>query len=148
MSRLRERDKQPSLPCLQLQRSLRLIPTRLLNGCTTRTTMELSIPQSTSSNSISALVPSSSTSSTTFSLEPFRAYLAQLVPLLLGSTAGDIGDELDTMWDAGGDEDAVGERVSKWAADPSAGVVYIVKSRDARDERGTSLFSCHSSRVR
>lgn len=96
--------------------------------------MESSIPQSTSSTSISALVPSSNTSSTTFSLEPFRAYLAQIVPLLLGA---DGGNELDTMWDAGADEDAVGERVRKWAADPSAGVVYVVKSRDARDERGT-----------
>ena len=57
-----------------------------------------------------------------FEIEPFRQYLRQLLPLLLNADA----HELELMLDAAGFED----KASKWASDPAAGVIYVVKMRD------------------
>lgn len=57
-----------------------------------------------------------------FEIEPFRQYLRQLLPLLLNADA----HELDVMLEGQGFED----KAHKWASDPAAGVIYIVKTRD------------------
>ena len=57
-----------------------------------------------------------------FKVDTFRQYLRQLLPLLLNADA----HELELMLDASGFED----KASKWANDPAAGVIYIVKMRD------------------
>ncbi|GAA5960288.1 hypothetical protein JCM21900_000936 [Sporobolomyces salmonicolor] len=67
----------------------------------------------------------SSTTATTFDLAAFRVYLAQLLPLLIDANP----HELDTLFDQPQFED----RASRWALDPHAGALYVVKTQDERD---------------
>ena len=72
--------------------------------------------------------------STTFDLPAFRLYLSQLIPLLLGAQEHEIEDMFDLPDFA--------EHATKWASDPSAGVVYVVKTREERDEGEEGTFGC------
>lgn len=62
-----------------------------------------------------------------FHLDQFQLFLNQLVPLLIGATQ----EELDLLYSSTDFTD----RATKWAQDPNAPVVYLVKQRDQRDEQ-------------
>lgn len=62
-----------------------------------------------------------------FDLPAFETYLAQLLPLVLGA------DEHHLAQLFAAPEFA--DRATRWASDPSAGVVYVVKSRDELEDR-------------
>lgn len=63
--------------------------------------------------------------STPFNLEALQQFLTQLVPLLIGAHAY----ELETLFDS----PSFSETAQKWAHDPSAVVVYVVRSREEHD---------------
>ena len=69
---------------------------------------------------------------TAFDLPAFQTYLAALLPLVLGADE----HHLDHLFN--GPDFA--DRAAKWASDPSAGVVYVVKTRDEPDERDAGTF--------
>lgn len=55
-----------------------------------------------------------------FELEPFKTYLSQLVPILLGP------DNIESLFD--GDQFEL--VATRFASDPNQAVVYVVKERD------------------
>ncbi|GAA6030036.1 hypothetical protein JCM8097_009225 [Rhodosporidiobolus ruineniae] len=61
-----------------------------------------------------------------FDLAAFQHYLGQLLPLLIDAQR----PELDAFFD----QPDFSERATRWAADANAGALYVVKSRDERDE--------------
>ncbi|GAA6009794.1 hypothetical protein JCM11491_000816 [Sporobolomyces phaffii] len=61
-----------------------------------------------------------------FDVPAFETYLAQLLPLVLGANA----HELESLFGAG----EFVERSTRWATDPNAGALYVVKSREESDE--------------
>jgi hypothetical protein len=69
---------------------------------------------------------SSNGGETSFDVNTFRAYLRQLLPLVLGAITSD----LPTLFDS----NEFQENAIKWANDSNSGVVYIVKSRALVDE--------------
>ncbi|KAL8276643.1 hypothetical protein RQP46_010992 [Phenoliferia psychrophenolica] len=62
-----------------------------------------------------------------FDLAGFQTYLSSLLPLILGADQ----HHLDHLFS----DPEFPDRANKWASDPSAGVVYVVKTRDEPDER-------------
>jgi hypothetical protein len=62
-----------------------------------------------------------------FHLDQFQLFLNQLVPLLIGATQ----EQLDSFYTSTDFSD----RSTKWAQDPNAPVLYLVKQRDQRDEQ-------------
>lgn len=87
-----------------------------------------SLPRLDSSLSLSneARASPPTPSPNTFDIVPFRIYLSQLIPLVLGAQA----DELQDMFTLPDFQ----ERAARWAGDPSAGVVYVVKTREMDDD--------------
>lgn len=70
-----------------------------------------------------------------FDLAAFRTYLAQLLPLLIAADPTD----LETLFERAD----FGERATRWASDPNAGALYVVKNRDEHEvdpERGVQLL--------
>ncbi|GJN87844.1 hypothetical protein Rhopal_000799-T1 [Rhodotorula paludigena] len=60
-----------------------------------------------------------------FDLAAFRTYLAQLLPLLIAADPAD----LETLFERAD----FGERATRWASDPNAGALYVVKNRDEHE---------------
>ncbi|GAA5873340.1 hypothetical protein JCM3774_005947 [Rhodotorula dairenensis] len=61
-----------------------------------------------------------------FDVAAFRAYLSQLLPLIIQADSEDLGPLLDSREFA--------ERASRWATDSNAGALYVVKQRRDRTE--------------
>ncbi|BGP05267.1 dynein heavy chain [Rhodotorula toruloides] len=60
-----------------------------------------------------------------FDLAAFRKYLGQLLPLLIEAEPAD----LESLFE----RSDFSERATRWANDPNAGVLYVVKQREERD---------------
>lgn len=72
---------------------------------------------------------------TPFNLAQFNSYLAKLLPLLIDAQE----DDLEALFELAD----FGERATRWAGDPNAGALYVVKSREEREEEqgtGTLLY--------
>ncbi|BGP13270.1 hypothetical protein JCM10213_004960 [Rhodosporidiobolus nylandii] len=63
--------------------------------------------------------------SSPFDLAAFQRYLHQLLPLLIDARSKD----LDALFD----QPDFADRATRWAADPNAGALYVVKQRDERE---------------
>ncbi|GAA5850789.1 hypothetical protein JCM8547_009091 [Rhodosporidiobolus lusitaniae] len=68
--------------------------------------------------------PRTPLSSTPFDLAVLQTYLSQLLPLVIDASR----DDLEALFEL----PDFGERATRWAGDPNAGALYVVKSRDAR----------------
>lgn len=60
-----------------------------------------------------------------FDLAAFRKYLGQLLPLLIEAESAD----LESLFE----RSDFSERATRWANDPNAGALYVVKQREERD---------------
>ncbi|BGP45295.1 dynein heavy chain [Rhodotorula kratochvilovae] len=65
-----------------------------------------------------------------FDLATLRKYLVQLLPLLIDANPAD----LDSLFERGDFAD----RATRWASDPNAGALYVVKLREERDDDDTA----------
>lgn len=92
------------------------------------------LERSESSKSLAVDTAPPSSPATSFDLSVFCRYLTRLIPLLLGAEEHD----LETLYEV----PEFSERASKWASDPSAGVVYVVKTRDEREAGKLNSYSC------
>jgi dynein heavy chain 1 len=62
----------------------------------------------------------------TFNLQQFNNYLLKLLPLLIDAQEDDLQQLLELPDYA--------ERATRWAGDPNAGALYVLKSRDERED--------------
>lgn len=74
-----------------------------------------------------------------FELAFFKQFLGQLVQLLIGSSV----DELDALFESSNFADTA----TKWAGDPSAMVVYVVRTRDEVDEQDGDVQGMSTSAI-
>lgn len=63
-----------------------------------------------------------------FDLAAFKAYLLQLLPLIIQADAGDLDPLLESK--------EFRDRASRWATDSNAGALYVVKQRTDRAAQG------------
>jgi dynein heavy chain 1 len=70
--------------------------------------------------------PSTASQVPPFDVPAFKIYLAQLLPLVIGADA----QELEALFESG----EFVERSTRWATDPNAGALYLVKSREEDEE--------------
>ncbi|GAA5901689.1 dynein heavy chain [Sporobolomyces salmoneus] len=61
-----------------------------------------------------------------FDAPAFKTYLAQLLPLVIGANP----HELESLFESG----EFAERSTRWATDPNAGALYVVKSREEDED--------------
>ncbi|GAA6059654.1 hypothetical protein JCM10212_004157 [Sporobolomyces blumeae] len=65
---------------------------------------------------------------TPFDVSAFRTYLGQLLPLVIGANPY----ELEALFES----NEFSERATRWATDANAGALYVVKSRDEKEQDG------------
>lgn len=73
------------------------------------------------------LIEGATTAASAFDVATLRAYLSQLLPLIIQADPEDLEPLLESREFA--------ERASRWATDPNAGALYVVKQRQGRDEQ-------------
>lgn len=78
--------------------------------------------------------PPTTVAEASFDLAAFKAYLLQLLPLIIQADSGDLDPLLESK--------EFRDRASRWASDSNAGALYIVKQRADRAAHGQSGPRC------